>query len=155
MSAIPTTAERVVQWYAKERGAAKLVAATQALRALGNLCFDHDDNRTLVADRGGLDATKCILELLQRDSAAFTTSPRRRCATCRSTSHAGARNSAALKKWPHASNRPERNRGARGAHSAYVAAAPRAAETAAACAFPPAASPVSAQRIAAAKWICV
>mmetsp|Transcript_4495 Transcript_4495/g.16659 ORF Transcript_4495/g.16659 Transcript_4495/m.16659 type:complete len:282 (+) Transcript_4495:2977-3822(+) len=84
-------------------------------------------------------------------SAAFTTSPRRRCATCLNTSHAWPRNSEDERKCPHASSKPERKRGARGAHSQYVDAAPSAATTAPARALPPAASPEEAQRTAAAK----
>mmetsp|Transcript_14340 Transcript_14340/g.58403 ORF Transcript_14340/g.58403 Transcript_14340/m.58403 type:complete len:512 (-) Transcript_14340:834-2369(-) len=86
--------------------------------------------------------------------ALLTVSPLRRCATCRSTSHACARNDMSAPEdnsWQQASRTPLRIRGARGAHSPYTAAALRAAETAAACAlatgvFPPAAAFIAAEK---------
>ena len=73
--------------------------------------------------------------------ASLMASPRRRDATCRRTSHAGARNSAEERKWPHASRMPLRATDASGAHSPYTAAAESDAETAAAWRFARAASP--------------
>ena len=86
--------------------------------------------------------------------ASLMVSPRRRCATWRSTSHACDRNSEEERKCPQASIRPLRISSGSGAHSAYTAAADNAAETAAACVFACAASPACTALIADAKCTC-
>ena len=86
--------------------------------------------------------------------ASLMVSPRRRCATWRSTSHACDRNSDEERKCPQASIRPLRIRSGSGAHSAYTAAADNAAETAAACVFACAALPACTALIADAKCTC-